>query len=300
MITIKNLEEYPLTNKGYGGHSGGKLGMLIDNENYLVKFSSNALFEYLGSHIYEIIGIETHKTMLGYLNGKIVVACKDFLSNTEEIMDFNAIKNNYDPKMDEYLNRNSSKFERTIDLDEVLYLMQNNRFFKEVPELKKRFWQLFIIDAFISNNDRNEANWGLIYNKENGNLKVAPVYDNGASFYTKSSDEKLKDILSNSFKFKQMVYDSCVSVYVQNDKIINPLKYIERTENKDCNETLLELFPAIDMKKIKELFDEVPLMYDDVVVFSELQKEVYYKMLLYKYENVLKKVYDKLLEEKNN
>ena len=43
------------------------------------------------------------------------------------------------------------------------------------------------------------------------------------------------------------------------------------------------------------LFLSVPLEYQGEVVFSKLQKEIYYKMLLYKYENVFKKVYEKLV-----
>ena len=44
--------------------------------------------------------------------------------------------------------------------------------------------------------------------KENNMLKVSPVYDNGSSFYNKSSDEKLINFSQDPFKFKQSVYDS--------------------------------------------------------------------------------------------
>lgn len=312
MIEIKNLDSCEVTNKGYGGHSGSKKSIIIDNEKWLLKYpkstksmnvvglsyTTTPLSEYLGSHIYETIGVDTHKTILGISNGKLVVACKDFLKNTEEIIDFNAIKNNYDERTEKYLEeRNSSNFDKNDDLEDVMYIMDNNDYFFKIPELKTRFWDMFVIDAFISNNDRNEANWGLVYDKETGNLRLSPVYDNGASFYGKSDDEKLKNILSNEVKFKQMAYDSSVSNFMINGKLINPLKYIESMNNSYCNSAIKRIIPKIDMDKIKTIFDEIPSKCNELSVFSDIQKEVYYEVLNYRLDNVLKPVYKKLLEK---
>jgi len=44
----------------------------------LEKNSLTPLSEFLGSHIYAILGYPVHETLLGYRKGKIVVACKDF------------------------------------------------------------------------------------------------------------------------------------------------------------------------------------------------------------------------------
>ena len=309
MIKIENLEQCEISNKGYGGHSGSKKGLLINGENWLVKYpkstksmevenlsyTTTPLSEYLGSHIYELIGIDVHKTMLGFSNGKIVVACKDFLKNTEEILDYNAIKNNYEEDIEKYLeNRSSSKFDRTDELNDIEYIMDNNDYFKKVPELKDRFWDMFVIDAFINNNDRNEGNWGLILDKETGNLRLSPVYDNGASFFGKSADEKLSNALSDKFKFKQMTYDSCISTFKENGKIINPLKYIESMKNNECNKAIIRIFPRIKLENIKKMFDEIPEYYDDLVIFSSTQRETYYKILEYKYNNVFKPVYENL------
>ena len=37
--------------------------------------------------------------------------------------------------------------------------MKNNDYFKKMPDLTKEFWKMFIIDALLSNNDRNDSNW---------------------------------------------------------------------------------------------------------------------------------------------
>ena len=153
---------------------------------------------------------------------------------------------------------------------------------------------MFIVDAFINNNDRNNNNWGLILDHDTMNLRVSPVFDNGAAFYSKSSEEKIKGLLDDDFKMKQVIYDSCVSIFTKDGKIINPLKFIEKTNNDDCNKALLRVFPKINLEKIKELFDNIPFEYDNLVVFSEFQRKLYFESLKYKYENVFKTIYDKL------
>ena len=65
-----------------------------------------------------------------------------------------------------------------------------------VPELKERFWDMFIVDELISNNDRNDGNWGLVLDRETRKLRISPVFDNGASFYNKSDDDKICSIFT--------------------------------------------------------------------------------------------------------
>lgn len=94
---FNNCTENMLT---YGGHAGAKLGIIIDGENWFLKFpkstrtlrkkvdmsySTSPLSEYIGSHIYESIDIPVHKTMLGIRDNKLVVACKDFRNDISKI-----------------------------------------------------------------------------------------------------------------------------------------------------------------------------------------------------------------------
>ncbi len=271
MIKIEKFDLLSPSGISYGGHGGSKKGIIIDGDKWFLKYpkstksmdvqglsySTTPLSEYLGSHIYELVGLETHQTKLGYANGKIVVACKDFLDNDEIIIDYNMIKNEYDENVERAIEQlsSSSLSDNNHNLEEVLVIMDKNFYFKSIPELKERFWDMFVIDAFISNNDRNEGNWGLVLNKKTNKLRVSPVFDNGASFYNKASDDKLLSIFNDDVKFRQVVYDSSVSIYRINDKIINPLKYIEKMENEDCNSAILRMVPKIDIDKIRSMFD---------------------------------------------
>lgn len=262
-----------------------------------LSYSTTPLSEYLGSHIYESIGLDVHKTRLGVANGKVVVACKDFLGSNEVIIDYNMIKNEYDEVVEremEKISSSSNVFSNHV-LEEVLLIMEKNKYFRIIPELKERFWDMFIIDAFICNNGRNEGNWGLILNKDTNVLRLSPVYDNGASFYNKSSNDKLSSIYSDEFKFKQSVYDGCFSIYEIDGKRINPLKFIESMNNEECNRAILRIVPKINMYNIKRIFDEIPEEYNGLMVLSEIQKKYYLESLEYRYENVLLPVYNKLL-----
>lgn len=311
MIKIENFDNVMPSGITYGGHSGSKKGIILNNERWFLKYpkstksmdvkglsyTTSPISEYLGSHIYSLLGFDVHDTILGITNKKVVVACKDFLNKNETILDYNSLKNDYDEKVEkeiEELSSSSNKEHLGTDIDEIIIVMNNNSYFAKMPELKSRFWDMFVVDALISNNDRNDNNWGLILDHNTMNLRVSPVYDNGASFYSKSSDERIESILKNKFKMKQVIYDSAVSSFIKDGKIINPLKFIEKMAKEDLNEAIIRVVPKIDLKKIKELFSSIPSSYENLPILTEAQKKLYYESLVYKYENVLKKVYDKL------
>ena len=310
MIKIENFNKVISSGLFYGGHSGSKEGIILNNERWFLKYpkstknmevvgisyTTSPISEYLGSNIYKLLGLDVHETKLGIRDNKLVVACKDFLNTNEVIVDYNSLKNNYDFKIEKQLEELSYSSRHETDLDEVEIVLENNEYLKKCLDLKTRFWDMFIVDAFIANNDRNENNWGLVLNRDSMDLRVSKVFDNGASFYSKTSDEKIKQLLENEFKLKQVIYDSSISVFSKNDKKINPLKFIENMNNKDCNEAMLRIYPKIDLNKIKELFDSIPEIYNGIQVLSKSQKDLYYKSLEYKYINVFTPVYKKLKE----
>lgn len=52
---------------------------------------NNHICEFLGSHIFEMLGVDVHKTYLGKYKGEFVVACKDFVVNGYEFVPFNDV-----------------------------------------------------------------------------------------------------------------------------------------------------------------------------------------------------------------
>lgn len=312
-MELYNFMEMPDNNKTYGGNAGLKKGIVWNDENWLLKFpkntliykiegvvsyTTNALSEYIGSKIYESIGIKTHKTQLGIYGNKVVVACKDFLSEKEILKEYSSIKNIYVDGLEERL-IHTSQSSSLIDLDEIIIVMNENPVFKHVPELKEHFWNMFIVDALIGNNDRNNGNWGIIQNVETNDMEIAPVYDNGNAFYNKATSQKIKNILSDDYKFIQSVYESRICIFSQNDKTINPLKFIERAENSECSEALLRIVPNINLVRIKEIIDEIPTEYKGVEIINNYQREFYYKAVEYIYNKVLIPTYEQIVTWKN-
>lgn len=96
-----------------------------------ISYATSPISEYIGSRVYEIIGIPVHKTMLGIKDKKVVVACKDFRKNPSTYFfdDFNSIKNDYVEGLDEKLESTSSSSSHGISLEETMIIMDNNPLF---------------------------------------------------------------------------------------------------------------------------------------------------------------------------
>lgn len=108
MVEIADLRDCAPSGLFYGGRAGQKEGILIEGEPWIAKYprttrdlagkhlpsyTSSPVSEYLGSHIYELLGIPVHETMLGYRAGKIVCACRDFTFPNARLFEFKEIKN---------------------------------------------------------------------------------------------------------------------------------------------------------------------------------------------------------------
>ena len=115
MIKIENFDNIALSGITYGGHSGSKKGIVLNNEQWFLKYpkstksmdvtglsyTTSPISEYIGSHIYKLLGFDTHETKLGIASEKVVVACKDFKEKGEELYEFREIKNEYVKGLDD-------------------------------------------------------------------------------------------------------------------------------------------------------------------------------------------------------
>lgn len=104
-----DFTDAPKLKKGYGGANGNKISILLNDSRWMLKFPSisernselhytkGCISEYIGSHIFQAVGIKAQDTLLGTysMNGseKIVVACRDFVKPGFELQDFASLKN---------------------------------------------------------------------------------------------------------------------------------------------------------------------------------------------------------------
>lgn len=302
-MEIISFEKYEKNERYYAGNAGNKYGIYYQGENWMIKFPKNTygmrepkpsyttspLSEYIGSHIYESIGIPTHETLLGIRENKLVVACKDFLEPGSFITDFKSIKNSYvkDPELIDGTDGDGT------DLAEVLEVIENNDTLKKIEGVKERFWDMFVVDAFISNNDRNNGNWGIVKSFDHI-VGLTPVYDNGNSLNDKSSDEQLEKILKSPLRYEDSLFRLRFCTYGKNGKKLNPFMFIMDNNNMDCMKAVQRLVPKMDLEKIVNIIEEIPKQYQDIVVLSGIRKEYLIRILKDRYEKILVPCYEKI------
>ena len=307
LIDFTNL---PYSNKHYGGNAGLKRGVIIDDKNWLLKFpqetstfdnvtisfTTSPLSEYVGSHIYQLLGYTAHNTMLGYFFNKelgkkqIIVACEDFTENDKyTLVDYEIIKNNYSDELQNELiklNESLPKYkssvilEHSIKIEEILLQFEMNDLFKDNQDIKNLFWEMLVIDFIINNNDRNKNNWGLLYNKDDKSYKPAPIYDNGSSFVSKHTDEKLLGIMSTESKMNNSVLNG-MCYYTIDNMVMNFKNFFETLHIKNLDK---DLNNAIDIVKDKivdswnnivKFIKEIPNDEEGLKIISDVQKKFF-------------------------
>lgn len=270
MIQVFDLQNAPASLKFYGGHAGKKEGVIIDGENWIVKYpestkgmpgknlvsyTNSPISEFLGSHIYQLRGMDVHETLLGYRNGSIVVACKDFTKPDVELVEFYKLKNTVDDREPHYTSRPSDG--TSLYLNDILRAIYTSPYLAQTPGVIERFWDMFVTDALIGNADRNSENWGLLRTPEG--LRLAPVYDNGNCLFNKKRSSAAARELEQTDVFASSALGSIRTCYLKNDgHSLSPVKYIQSMENESCNAAVQRLVDSLDMTQVKALIDQMP------------------------------------------
>lgn len=317
MIEIIDLSNMPLSdrNGSYGGLAGLKDGIIYNNEYWIVKYPKNTgsmrnvdisyttapLSEFIGSHIYNFLGIDAHETILGFRKNKIVVACRDFCETEGALREIRTIKNYANEYLSEILERDfkgTGSSDTTIDLEETLLHLKYNDILTGIDGIKERFWNSVVVDALINNNDRNNGNWGIL--KTYNGYVLAPVFDNGASFSNKISEEKIHDMLQNKDKLIQSSIGT-VTIYSKNDKAYTTKKLFN-AGFEDLDKAILRLVPKIREKfpEIINFINDIPNTYNGIPVCSEERKEFYIKGMEYRFQYIIEERYKQISSSSGN
>lgn len=293
LINFNNAKEIP---PEYNG-SEKKKTMIWDGKKYLVKFPdsnrspklnisyiNNVYSEYIGSKIFELIGIKTQKVELGYYvqeNRKFYVcACEDFTDENTKLIEFEKLEN-------ASLDSDGEK----KDLSDIKHIIELNTYNIDKIEFKKFFWDIFIIDCLIGNTDRHNGNFGFIKNIKTEELSLAPVYDCGSCLFSTFTDEKMEEILNNEGLLRDCIKNTS-SAIKYNGSRIKYSDFIINLENEDCSDALIRIYPKIDIDKINYIIDEIPCI-------SNIRKNFYKTIIKNKYEKILKIAYKKRTNKKN-
>lgn len=296
MIEIADLRECAPSGLFYGGRAGQKEGILIEDKPWIAKYprttrdlvgkhlpsyTSSPVSEFLGSHIYELLGIPVHETMLGYRNGKIVCACRDFTFPDARLFEFKEIKNSLSDDDTGFSSAPSDG--ESIYLGDVLATIETSPLLRGVPGVRERFWDMFVVDAFIKNPDRNNGNWGLLMTAPMV-YELAPVYDMGSSLFSKRSPSVAARRLGDEEAEQEDAFGTNISCYRLPDgrggsTAIHPFDYMAKTSNPDLQGAINRFATAVDMEAVDALIDSVPEETYGIVLLPEPMRTEHKRLL---------------------
>lgn len=284
-MSMIDFTKCKLSGRYYGG-SEKKLGIIFNKEKYMLKFQKktpfgfryNTVSEYIGSHVYQMLGFNVQLTYLGTFKNDNVVACKDFVIDNFQFVPFNDVG------------------ESTIDIDkekyqysyeDILELLNANKKLTNVNETITSFFEMYIVDALLGNFDRHGANWGFL--KKDNKYYLAPVFDNGSCLFPNlTNEDEMTLIMKDEKEINNRVYKFPTSQIKLNGNKSSYFEVISSLKFKEINAALIKIYPLIDLEKIFNLIDEIECI-------SETHKQFYKLMLQNRYEKILKYSYDKLV-----
>ncbi|MCD7723746.1 MAG: CtkA family protein [Clostridiales bacterium] len=247
-----------------------------------MSYTNSCISEYIASNIFNIIGLNAHKTLLGiyYINGKekIVCACRDFTAHGERLYDFASIKNTI---------IDSEHMGTGTKLDDILETIEKQKFLDPV-ELKSKFWDMFVVDAFLGNFDRHNGNWGFLVDTD-GNSQMAPIFDCGSCLLPQADDAAVEKVLNDPAELNSRIYRFPTSAIKIGNRKINYFDFLTSGTNEDCNEAVKRIVPKINLDKIYDFINTTPYI-------SELQKDFCKNYLFARYEKILSVAYNNVID----
>lgn len=262
-----------------------KKSILVNNKPYIIKFQKNSreglrfnhISEYLGSHIFSMLGIEAQETYLGTYKGEQVVAICDFLGEDEAFIPFNGVG-------DSSLEQDKDKYQYSYD--DIVNMLMDNVKLTNVDETIDLFWDMFIVDALIANFDRHGSNWGFI--KKNNEYRISPVFDNGSCLFPQlNTDEKIQAVLNSQEEIDKRIYQFPTSQVKYNDKKSSYYDIISSLKFEQCNRALARITNRVNLDKINTLIYTIEGITDQ-------RKEFYKVIIQQRFEKILLDSYNKL------
>lgn len=175
LIDVTNWENDIFSD--YGGYTR-KIGKIDENGNrWMVKFEKKHSFksshlnlfdQHINSEILRMCGFHVQETFIGICDDYLVLCCKNFVPEHTRLITFDVflrtLYNSYE--LTEIVDL--TQLERVLQENELLCPYRNN--------LIKSFWDMVVLDIFLTNLERTTSDFGYIVSKDN--VVPAPLYDN--------------------------------------------------------------------------------------------------------------------------
>lgn len=283
-----NFSNYPLSDRYYGG-SEKKIGILINESPYMLKFQKKTAFgmrynhisEYIGSHLFALLGFPTQETYLGTYGEEQVVACKDFILPGVQFVPFNDVG-------ESSLEQDKERYQYSYE--DIMKMLQENSKLTRVEETIRSFWEIYIVDALLGNFDRHGSNWGFI--KKDNAYSLAPVFDNGSCLFPNMAIEAdMESVMDSVEETEKRVFSFPTSQIKLDGNKSSYYQVIHSCMFPACNAALLSVYGRLDMQRIHALVDDTPFI-------SETRKRFYKHMLSARFSLIINESYDVLTKDK--
>ena len=254
--------------RAYNGANGKKIAVTFEGAVWMLKFppsaadkpndlsySNSCISEHLGSTIFRLQGVPTQETRLGtHVNGrrKVVCACRDFTGPDVRFYDFCSIKNTVIDSETGGLGTDLSDVLTTIDLQK----------FVDPIVVRRRFWDMFVVDALLGNFDRHNGNWGFLVNERTGHSELAPVFDCGSCLLPQADERIMRLMLEDEDELNARIYTFPGSMLKIGGRKLNYRDFIAARSEPELVEALDRLLPRIRALDFRALLDETPYVTD--------------------------------------
>lgn len=283
-----DFSKYTKTNTYYGG-TERKFGVNINGFEYMIKFQKQTNFgvkrfnhvsEYIGSHVFNMLGFNAQETYLGLYNGEQVVTCKNFITKGYQFVSFNDIS-------ESTLEQNKEAYQYSYQ--DIMQMLADNVKLTDVKETIDMFWNIYVVDALLGNFDRHGGNWGFL--KKNNRYTLAPVFDNGSCLFPQlTDDDTMNKIMDSEELTNDRIYKFPTSQVQLNGKKSSYYEVIDSLLFKECNEAVVRVCHKYSQQKIDNLINST-------LFLTDAHKEFYKYIIKQRYEKMLLSAYKKLTEK---
>lgn len=254
--------------RAYNGANGKKIAVSFEDAVWILKFppsaadkpnelsySNSCVSEHLGSTVFRMLGVPAQETRLGtHVNGrtKVVCACRDFTIPGKRFYDFCSIKNTV---------IDSETGGHGTELSDVLTTVDLQQFVDPVL-VRRRFWDMFVVDALLGNFDRHNGNWGFLVDERTSLAELAPVFDCGSCLLPQADESIMRKMLSDEDELNARIYTFPGSMLKVGGRKINYCDFIAAHADPGLDEALERLLPRIGALDFGRLVDETPYLAD--------------------------------------
>ena len=177
----------------------------------------------------------------------------------------------------------STELDKKIDTDlkDIIGVLKayEDLFDINANDIINKFYDMFIIDFLIGNNDRHNGNWGFLLDDKN-KYSFSTIYDCGSCLNPLLDDEDIRKM--DDTEIKNLALNT-YSVLKENGKKIHYVSYICESKNNEVTEALKRVYSKINIDIINEFIDNINAI-------SDIRKGFYKKLIEIRYE-ILKKCY---------